>query len=189
MLTGQFFDALPLLAIYLLTVLILLVAMEAGYRMTKARQRKQVQKGDAGVGALVGATLALLAFLLAFMVSLAANLSAQRRQLVIEEANVIGTAYLRAGYLDESYRTESRDLLREYVDLRLAALDPEKSVASIIRSEEIHTELWSRAEQIARETPLPTVSLYISSVNEVIDLHAERIIYGADIRIPASVLL
>ena len=189
MLTGQFLDELPLLAIYLLTILILLGAMEAGYRMTKVNQRKRAGKGDTGEGALVGATLALLAFLVAFMVSLATNLSSQRRQLVIEEANVIGTAYLRAGYLDEPHRTESRDLLREYVDMRVAALDPDKTVASILRSEEIHNELWSRAEQIARESPLPTVSLYISSVNEVIDLHTERITYGVDIRIPATVLL
>ena len=186
---GQILDPIPIWAMYLLTVLVLLVAMEAGYRLTKANQREQQAKGDAGVGAMAGATLALLAFLLAFMVGFAANLSSERRELVIKEANAIGTAYLRAGYLDEPYRTESRDLLREYVDMRLAALDPEKTVASILRSEEIHKELWSRAEQIARESPVDTISLYIISVNEVIDLHSERIIYGVDIRVPATILL
>jgi hypothetical protein len=157
--------------------------------MTKARQRKQDGKGDCDGGAMVGATLALLAFLLAFMVSLAANFSSQRRQLVIEEANSISTTYLRADLLDEPDRTESRDLLREYVDLRLAALDPEKTMASILRSEEIHNILWSRAVQIARESPVNNINLYLISVNVLIDLHTERIIYGADIRIPAAVLL
>ena len=63
-----------------------------------------------------GASLALLAFLLAFVVSMGSGIATERRQLVMAEANAIGTAYLRAGYLDEPYRTEARDLLREYTD-------------------------------------------------------------------------
>ena len=187
--SGQPLDAFPIWAIYLLTVLILLAVMEVGYRLTKAGQRKQPAKGDAGVGTMVGATLALLAFLLAFVVGFAANLSTQRRELVIEEANAIGTAYLQAGFLDEPYRTESKNLLREYVDMRLAALEPEQTVAAINRSEEIHNELWARAEQVAIESPLPTVSLYISSINNLIDIHTDRIIYGIDIRVPVTILL
>ena len=186
---GQPLDALPIWAIYLLTVLVLLAAMELGYRLTKARQQSQSVKGDAGVGPLVGATLALLAFLLAFVVGFAANISNQRRQLVLQEANAIGTTYLRAGYLDEPYRTESKELLQEYVDLRLAAVALEQGLAVVTRSEEIHNELWAIAEQVAIESPLPTVSLYVSSVNDVIDVHSDRIIYGIDIRVPVTILL
>jgi hypothetical protein len=188
--TSLSFDALPIWSIYLLTILVLLAVMEAGYRLAKFSQQKEPVKSDPMVGATAGATLALLAFLLAFIVSYAANISSQRRTLVIEEANAIGTAYLRAGYLDEPYRKESRDLLREYVDMRLATLDSQMLVGAVVtRSEEIHNELWSRAEQIARESPLDTTSLYISAVNDVIDIHTERIIYGIDIRVPATVLL
>jgi hypothetical protein len=183
------FDPIPIWAIYLLTVLFLLAAMEAGYRLTIAKKRKQPAKGDAGVGAIAGATLALLAFLLAFVVSFAANLSSERRELVIAEANAIGTAYLRADYLDEPYRTESQELLREYLDVRLDTLDLEKRISSVVRSEEIHNELWLRAKQIARESPFDTISLYISSVNEVIDIHTERLIFGVDIRVPTILLL
>ena len=186
---GQPLDALPIWANYLLTVLVLLAAMEVGYRLTKARQRSQSDKSDAGVGPLVGATLALLAFLLAFVVGFAANISSQRRELVLQEANAIGTTYLRAGYLDEPYRTESKELLREYVDLRLAAVDSEQGVAVVTRSEEIHNELWASAEQVAIESPLPTISLYINSLNELIDIHSDRIFYGVDIRVPATILL
>ena len=175
--------------LYPLTVLAMLATMEVGYRLTRARQRKSQDKTDAGVGAMSGASLALLAFLLAFVVSLGSGIAAERRHLVMAEANAIGTTYLRAGYLDEPYRTEARDLLREYTDLRLAALDPAKLAAAVTRSEEIHNELWASAEVIAVENPLPTTSLYISSVNEVIDRHAERVAIGVDIRIPPTVLL
>ncbi len=118
--TGQPLDVIPMWALYFLTVLAMLVTMEIGYRLTKARQRKSPDTTDAGVGAMSGASLALLAFVVGF----ASNIAAERRQLVMAEANAIGTTWLRASYLDEPYKPEARDLLREYTDLRLAALDP-----------------------------------------------------------------
>ena len=123
------------------------------------------------------------------MVGVGTNIDTERRHLVVAEANAIGTTSLRAGYLDEPYRTEARDLLREYTDLRLAALDPALRAAAITRSEQIHNELWASAEKIAVESPLPTTSLYLSSLNEVIDRHAERVAVGVDIRVPPSLLL
>lgn len=187
--TGQPLDAIPMWLLYILTVLAMLATMEVGYRLTRARQRKSADKTDAGVGAMSGASLALLAFLLAFVVSLGAGIASERRHLVMDEANAIGTTYLRAGYLGEPYKTEARDLLREYTDLRLAALDPAQRAAAIARSEEIHNELWASAEVIAIESPLDTISLYLESLNEVIDRHAERVAVGVDIRIPPTVLL
>jgi hypothetical protein len=176
-------------AMYIVTVVVLLAAMEAGYRLTKGTQRKKPAKGDAGVGSLAGATLALLAFLLAFVVSFAVGIFNERRALVVMEANAIGTAYLRAGYLDEPYRSESQDLLREYVDQRIAALDRENLVSAKARSEEIHNELWGRAETVAREAPTPITGLYVSAVNDVIDVHTERVSTSLGIRVPPAILL
>ena len=188
--TGQPLDLIPMWAMYVLTVLAMLAMMEVGYRLTRARQRKAPEKTDAGVGTMVGASLALLAFLLAFVVGFGATIFNERRQLVVDEANAIGTTYLRAGYLDEHYGIESRDLLREYTDLRLAALNPAGRAATIARSEQIHDELWTRAETIAREDPwATTTSLYIASLNEVIDRHAERVAVGLGIRVPPTILL
>lgn len=187
---GQPLDALPMWVLYILIVLALLATMEAGSRLTKAMKRKTPDKSDAPlVGTIVGASLALLAFLLAFVVGFGANIFNERRQLVVDEANAIGTTYLRAGYLPEPYKTEAQDLLREYTDLRLTALDPAQRAAAISRSEEIHNELWASAEVLATELPLATISLYIASLNEVIDLHAERIAVGLGIRIPPTILL
>ena len=52
---GQLLNPIPIWAMYLLTVLFLLAALEAGYRLAKANQRKQPEKGDAGIGAMAGA--------------------------------------------------------------------------------------------------------------------------------------
>jgi hypothetical protein len=187
--TGQPLDSLPIWVLYILTVLSMLATMDVGYRQTRAGQRKAPDKGDADVGSMVGASLALLAFLLAFVVGFGATIFNERRQLVMAEANAIGTTYLRAGYLQEPYKTEARDLLREYTDLRLTALDPAQRAAALTRSEQIHDELWARAEVIAFESPWDTTSLYIASLNEVIDLHSNRLSVGLGIRVPPTILL
>jgi len=188
MLNGLFLDSIPELVVFILSALLFLGAMELGFQLGKTMNRKSPTKSDAGEGTIVAATLALLAFMLAFVVSSALGIYTERRQLVIQEANAIGTTYLRSGYLDEPYRTEARDLLRKYVDLRLAALDPAKLEMAITQSEQIHNELWKSAETIARESPSETIALYISSLNEVIDLHTERISIGLVIRVPPVVI-
>ena len=63
------------------------------------------------------------------------------------EANAVGTAYLRAGFLNEPDLTSIRNLLREYVEVRLAAAaDLTQFESGLLRSEEIHSELWSIVE-------------------------------------------
>lgn len=184
----QFFDLLPLWAIFLLTVVVFFLAAAGGYQLSKVMQRRSPDRAEGMVGALNGATLGLLAFLLAFVTGSALNNFAARRQAVVSEANAIGTTYLRAGYLTEPYGTESRQLLREYLAQRLAAVDINQTTQAIARSEEIQNELWSRAEQLAKESPSPTTALYISSLNEVIDLHTERINVALVTRLPLSIL-
>jgi len=186
--TNQPLDAQPLWAIYFLTVLLLLAIMEAGYRLSRFMQRKSPVKSDAGLGTISGASLALLSFLLAYAVSFAANIFNERRQLVIQQAEAIGTTYLRAGYLDEPYRTEARGLLREYVDVLLSAIDPAKLETAMSRMGQIHNALWKSAESIARQNPVATISLYITSLNETIDLYTERL-NAVLIRVPPTVLL
>ena len=157
--------------------------------MGKLVQRRWPDKDEAGVGTVVGASLALLGFLLAFVTSIAIGNFNQRRQLVISEANAIGTTYLRAGYLADPYGTKSRELLREYVSLRLKALDPAATESAIARSEQIHDEMWLIAEEVAKGDPGPTIALYLSALNEVIDVHTERINAELGYRVPPVILL
>ena len=120
----QLLDSLPLWAVYLLIVVIAILVVEGGFYLGRywaahGRGAKDGQVKQQNVGALVGSSLALLAFLLVFMTGIASTRFDTRRQLVIAEANAIGTTYLRTSFLDEPERTAMRDLLREYVDLRL----------------------------------------------------------------------
>src|SRR5215472_15017239 len=114
-------DFLPLWALFIVILLIVLLSVEFGYRLGKYRRRRREEEKEAPLGTMVGATLGLLAFILAFTFGLAAARFDTRRQILLDEANAIGTTYLRAGILPE--RCEKiRGLLRDYVGARLEAV-------------------------------------------------------------------
>jgi len=180
-------DRFPIWAVYVGTVAVVLVAAEIGFRIGMWLQRRDPDSGKAPVaGTVVGGMLGLMAFLLAFSIGIVINQHNGRKAMVVTEANAVGTAYLRAGFLDEPDRTSSRDLLREYVEVRLAAAaDPEALLESAMtRSEEIHGELWSIVEEQVRQGQESDVmALFVESINEVIDVHSLRLA-AVDLRLP-----
>jgi hypothetical protein len=105
--------------------------------------------------------------------------------MVVTEANAVGTAYLRVGFLDDPDRTTSRELLTEYVEIRLAAADDPTQLKAILeRSEAIHGELWSILEKNVRlGEDSDVMALLIESINEVIDVHTVRLTVGL-LRLP-----
>jgi hypothetical protein len=136
---------------------------------------------------MVGATLGLLAFMLAFTFGLAAARFDTRRQVLLDEANAIGTTYLRAGMLPDR-REAIRALLRDYVDVRLAAVRSGNVTEGIRRSENLQDQLWAEAVAIGKNNPNSiVVGLFVQSLNEVIDLHAKRVTAGLRDRIPGAI--
>lgn len=180
-------DAIPLVVFFVAIMLLVLFSVEGGYRLGKFRRGRSDKELEAPVGAMVGATLGLLAFLLAFTFGLAAARFDDRRVVLLDEANAIGTCFLRAEMLPER-REEIRSLLRKYVDVRLEVVRTGK-MEGIRRSEEIQQQLWAHAVVLARNSPNLFVSLFVQSLNEVIDLHAKRIQIGLRSRIPGIIWL
>ena len=182
------YDRLPLWGVFLATVALILVAIEAGYRLGNQRRRRSREEDKSPLSEMVAATLGLVAFLLAFTFGLAASRFDLRRSLILDEANAIGTAYLRTSLLPEPHRSESRKLLREYVAFRSVDAREDRIAESLARSEALHGQLWSRAVQASQAASSPVLaSLYIQSLNEVIDLHSKRIALGLRNRIPATI--
>ena len=137
-------DALPLWGLFAAIVLVVLLSVECGYRLGKYRHSRSKQEKEAPVGAMVGATLGLLAFILAFTFGLAAARFDTRREVLLDEANAIGTTYLRAGMLPDR-REEIRALLREYVDVRLKAVLSNNIAEGMRQSLNIQDQLWAQA--------------------------------------------
>lgn len=181
-------DRLPLWALFLGTIAIVALAVEGGYRLGLIRRRRSETEKESVVGAMVAATLGLVAFMLAFTFGLAATRFDARRVTILDEANAIGTTYLRAAMLPEPERSESRSLLRHYVDVRLAAVQPGQLAAAVSESSALHTRLWSQAVAAANKDPrsVPT-GLFIQSLNEVIDLHSKRMMVGLRNRVPGAI--
>jgi|SRR5881394_1101077 len=96
----------------------------------------------------------LVSLLLGFTLALASPRYAEPRLLLVEEAVSIGTTYLRASTLPQTYREHSLRLLREYVDARLdldnAGLDGARFAEVTSRSERIQEELWADAASLSQ---------------------------------------
>src|ERR1700757_2319930 len=135
-------DALPLWALFIVILLVVLLSVECGYRL--GRYRRGQQEKEAPVGTMVGATLGLLAFILAFTFGLAAARFDSRRQVLLDEANAIGTTYLRADLLPDK-REEIQNLLRIYVAPRLEFVRSGKIAEGMRQSENIQSQLWAHA--------------------------------------------
>ena len=141
-------DSVPVLVFFALFALVTLACYEGGFRIgrwVQDRTADVVEEGPNGV--LVGSIVALMAFLLAITTGMASDRFDARRLTVIEEANAIQTAYLRAGYIAEPGSSEARALLEAYVPLRIASSDPVALEAAIVKSEELQRQLWAIAEK------------------------------------------
>jgi len=186
----QLLDSLPIIGIFLAFTIIALIMSEWGYRLGCWWQKHTPDEKEGPTAVIVGSLLALMGFLLAITMGMASDRFDARRELVLLEANSVGTTYLRAGYLPEPASSEIRGLIREYVPLRIVdTVDIADLQMRMARSVEIHSELWSIAENLARTMPESDVLvLFIESLNETFDLHEKRItvaIYG---RVPETVV-
>jgi len=186
---AQLLDPLPILVVVAVFALITMGCYEAGFRIGRWWQDRMPGEQEGPTGMLVGSILALLAFLLAVTMGMAADRFDARRAVVLDEANAIGTTYLRAGYLPEPASSQIRQLLREYVPLRLTITKAGHTDADTARSVAIQKALWTSAENVARTTDQgDLVSLFIESLNDVIDLHETRIT-KRDGRVPETIVL
>ncbi|MGD9148209.1 MAG: DUF4239 domain-containing protein [Anaerolineae bacterium] len=179
-------DQFPIWAVYLGTVAAVLVAAEIGFRIGIWLQRRDPESGKTPMtGAVVGGMLGLMAFLLAFSIGIVIGQHNGRKAMVVTEANAVGTAYLRAGFLEEPDRISTRDLLQEYVEVRIAAAADETQFEyALTRSEEIHGELWSIVEaNVWQGQESAIMALTVDSINEVIDVHSLRLA-AVDLRLP-----
>lgn len=176
--TGDWLYDLNLGVILAVILLVLLLAFVIGYWAGSKARKKSEQ--DSQVTTIQAAILGLLGLLLAFTFSMAASRYENRRGLVLEESNAIGTAYLRAKMLPEPYRAQISDLLRAYVDTRLefydAGVDPIKLQQAIDKTEGIQDQLWQQAVAVSSIDPRSVpAGLFTQSLNDVIDLHAARL--------------
>jgi len=143
-------------------------------------------------GVLQAALLGLVALVLAFGLSMAVGRYDARRAAVVDDANAIGTTYLRAQTLREPIRGRSLALLERYTDasIRLSEAVPGSAAekAAVAEEERIQRELWRLAGQALDDSPRDSAPrLYVETLNEMIDMQTVRISLLSN-RVPAEVL-
>ena len=152
----------------------MLLALEGGRRLGLRRRRDDPEGSHAGVGALEGAVFALMGLLIAFTFSGASARFDTRRELLLKEANAIGTVWLRLDLLGAPARETLRTELRRYVDFRLeetraGAGDAAPSIATEQR------RIWTRAVAATREGgDARATALLLPALNEMFDLATAR---------------
>jgi hypothetical protein len=187
------FDSMPIWILFAGTVLVVIISIEAGYRLGKIAHRRSEDEKESPVSGVAGAVLALLAFMLAFTFGIASNHFDARKGLVREEANSLRTAYRRTDFLPEPDRAEAKGLLREYLDARLAfvqagKLEQERVNELLSGADRIQGRLWDMAVTNARKDMNSDVAaLYVESLNEIFEVHALRLAFALQVRIPIGI--
>ena len=178
-----------LLTIFLVSAAAILACSEIGRRLGV----RSSGRGGKSISTLESAILALLALMVGFTFAMALSRFDGRREAVLNEANAIGTAALRARLLPPPHRAETLKLLKEYVKIRIditeRPLSLETMNAAIARSNEIHEALWQQVKAVAtKDTEMVPTGLFIQALNEMIDDHEKRLTAGRN-RVPNVVLL
>lgn len=171
----------------------MVAAAMAGHRLAVARRRRLDAEATVGTSAIDAAVLGLLGLLVAFWFSSAGTRLDTRRSLIVEEANSIGTAWLRLDLLPQDVEGQLRDLFRQYVDVRLA------QTTELVRAEsrepfdrrltELRHAIWGRAVAAApRSTSDQAAAILLESLNGMFDA-ATRHQAAVDAHTPTAILV
>ena len=172
----SFFYGLPIWAVALTLLGTLLLMLEVGYKIGWRLSRTVNPDQRSQITTLQAAILGFLALVLSFAFSVSHNRFDTRRRLIVNEANAIGTAYLRAEMLPEPYRDRMELLLRRYLATRV----PKPNVAAINRaiqqSSQLQTQIWKvLTDYTSGPGQTSTKILFTDAINEMINLQTERI--------------
>jgi len=186
--TGYIF--LEVAGMFLIPLLVVLIPIFLGQLYGRYRSKKLEELQHTPVGTVVGVTFGLLAFMLAFTFQIVANRYETRKELLLQEVTNIRTTYLRAGLIPEPFRSDTRKLLVEYVDLRVQlASDLSKLELTMAQSQQILDQFWKFSEKLGEiDRSSENYALFITSVNDLIDNYNQRITMALEYRIPVSIL-
>ncbi|HYK36583.1 hypothetical protein [Alloacidobacterium sp.] len=149
----------------------LLLSVQVGsFLASRLQPVKEEERQDLDL--VVSASLTLLALIIGFSFSLAVSRYDQRKNYEEEEANAIGTEYIRADLLPAAEAARLRQLLPQYLDRRLlfyTSRDPRQLEIVDKETAQLQAELWSTVQSVAAAAPNPVVALVVSGMNDVLN--------------------
>lgn len=158
----------------------MLLLSEVGRRLAAARRASDPDGLAKGAGAAEAGVFGLLGLLIAFTFSGAAGRFEDRRYLISDEANAIGTAYLRVDLLPGDTQPAIRDLFRKYADIRATAYrnaaDPHATVRALSDGAALQGQIWAKARAACQrpDAPPQATILLLPALNAMIDITTTR---------------
>jgi hypothetical protein len=198
MLVSHFFDLVPIWILFLGTILLMVLFIEFGFRLGKKAQASAKKAQTSQVRAIMGAGLGLLAFMLAFTFSTAQSHFEARVQSLAEEARIARNAFMQADVMLEPERTQVKQLLKDYIELRSVGKlgnsnNTEQGIAEGLRlSEQIQKDLWMLAVQAGgpktkKSAATESNAMLKASVIALTDIHYTRLHSAVMNRIPLTI--
>jgi hypothetical protein len=171
------YDQSSVLIVAVLLVFLVL-GIEAGYWIGLKVRTRFSKSARSQISSIRASMLGILGLLLGFTFAQSLQRYDARSEAVVNEANAIGTAYLRTQLAPPSVGEPAQAILRDYLDLRTreAALrhdDPEKEIL-LAKAQRKQNELWRCAQEAAAEADGPITSLFVQSINDLIDSFGRR---------------
>ena len=162
-----------------LLFLVIIVAFLLGNRIRRFKERTGIVIEDKSIGPLEGSLLGLLALLLSFTFSMSSARYDRRVNIIIEEANDIGTAVLRADLYPDSIRQAFRKDFKAYLETRIAFFSSKADMPAIIKSlkdgQALQASLWERASSLGRDKEnLHRTAQMIPALNAMFDIATTR---------------
>ena len=160
----------PLL-VFVLSLIVLWLSAQMGGFVHK-RLRPLDEEDYADLATVLTATLTLLGLIIAFSFSMAVSRYDQRKNYEAEEANAIGTEYVRAALLPATHAERVRDLLRQYLHQRIRFYETrnQRQLEHVDRdTAALEAELWSAVQSAAAAQPTPVVALATQGMNDVLN--------------------
>lgn len=160
--------------------ILILLFNELGFRIGVIIQRRTDEELKALTSTIQASILGLLALLLGFTFSMSMQRFDNRNHAVIEEANAIGTTLLRVELLPETQKQQAKELLNQYVQLRvnLASIDITQTEERRSHNQQVvqlQNALWAIAVEASNQDPRPvTTGAFINSLNAMIDAQSKR---------------
>jgi hypothetical protein len=171
---------------------LLALAGEIGFQIGRARGRATTSPDsqNAGVSTLTTGMLGFVAFTLAVTIGIAQDRFEARRHATLDEANTIGTAWLRTGLAGASGKPIA-GLIEEYARARLAylvAASPDAATGALGHANTLQNEIWQRTLPLLPAMSAPLASQLVSSLNDMFDAELVQR-YSMESRVPTETML
>jgi hypothetical protein len=177
--------------LFICLVVLLSGAAAAGYRLAAATRVNDIGHLHEQITGLRDGLFVLEGLLLGFTIAMVLPRFDHRQDLVVDEADAIHTAILRAEVLPEPQRSKTLELLREYVAVRkdfanVGLISPAALARNTEKTTTLQDELWQLAAGVAQQNQSALMSAYMSSLNEMIGVSEQRLAY-LEHRVPGEV--